>query len=533
VQQNLIFFTSNSKDGFMIAKRLLLFTLIALGPTLLLPMEERTVNDRLREAAEQNDIESVKKFLLLGGDPNFLTGTSRPLLEIVIRKGNTDLAQVLLEWGASLNPMKMGGTREYINIEYKDKNTTIDRYMLSIRWAIEHGIIGDDTTKRYAVSEILSMSEFDSLGLKDLLCSISYKVQYSPPISLLLDSSSWQKYSDFPHGISNDLISTILTKAFEGNDFSKELITLADTKIPLNENDKRALRIALIIAAGQPSLINSVKLLLSDNFPEIRQSQATLTSALRTAATSPRFIPNIENVQAITQQYVNEEGWNTAMGEALVLVAAQGSTEKNNDIVSFILNKYGENIPISSIQMALERALLTGHYTASAKIWQWIVAKKLILGVDPENWSAPLTRMLMFAILFGKNYGTFSLFTTMYNYIRDNKMEYIDISAVILFVQVLIRQVTLNIEILRARFPEAVEALQETLNQLGEKQGANSTILDMLKKLESKQIEEIPLAKTLKGTIKDLIKALTWPPLGKATLLVLIASFLEQSKSIK
>jgi ankyrin repeat protein len=527
----------------MVSMRSLLFTLIALGSTLLLPMEERTVNDQLREAAEQNDIESVKKFLLLGADPNFLTGTNRPLLEIVVRKGNIALAQVLLEFGASLNPMKLGGAQEYINIADKDKNTTIDQYMLSIRWAIEHGILTDNIPKMYAVSEILSISDFDSLGLKDLLYNISCKVQYFPPISLLLNPSSWQRYSDFPRGISNDLISTILTKAFEGNDFSEELSTLAAIKLSLNENDKRALRAAFIIAAGQPSLINSVKLLLSDNFPEIRQSQATLTSALRTAATSPWTRPNIENVQAIAQQYVNDEGWNTAMDEALAITAAQGNARKDNDIVSFILDTYGENIPISFIQKAFERAALAGHHSTLTKIWLWIVVKKFILEGDPEGWGHPLTRMLMFAIFFGNPYGG-SIFTRMYNYIRSYKVKHIDIGAVILFVQVLIREVTLNIEILRATakrigeitFNRETERATAThtsgLNEIDMLQGRLKQfeeILDMLKELEGEQIEESPLIKSLTG----LMRALTWSPLGSAALSVLIVPFLEQSKSIK
>jgi ankyrin repeat protein len=109
------------------ASKMVLFILMALGPTLLAAMEGETINEQLRRAVSQvvptsrvlhgfeiqfvvppKDLDDIEKLLLLGGDPNFRPHESdRPLLEIALEKGRTDLATMLLERGASFNHVNL------------------------------------------------------------------------------------------------------------------------------------------------------------------------------------------------------------------------------------------------------------------------------------------------------------------------------------------------------------------------------------------------------------------------------------------
>jgi ankyrin repeat protein len=68
------------------------------------------LNKRLMEAVDKRDINQVKELLEAGADPNFIDASSLSVLMNAAYRGNTDIARILLKYGADVNlANKYGG----------------------------------------------------------------------------------------------------------------------------------------------------------------------------------------------------------------------------------------------------------------------------------------------------------------------------------------------------------------------------------------------------------------------------------------
>jgi hypothetical protein len=222
----------------------------------------------------------------------------------------------------------------------------------------------------------------------------------------------------------------------------------------------------------------------------------------------------LKNFKVIAEHYKGEdEEWKKAMGEALVFAAAQGNSTPKNNIVGYILDTFGDTLGVTFIQEALERALLAEHHGTAKVIWKWIKEKGIILkeGNWKENWGAVLTRILMFAALRGElPRNQFKLFNEVFKYVQEHNVEQVDISAVALFLQVLLREETMR--------SEPREEIQEKLKNA----------LKMIESFEGKALQR-SLTDNLKDTIEYLIGALIWSPLARGTMTALLGAMQIQS----
>jgi ankyrin repeat protein len=420
------------KSNSIRSSKLLLLILIASGFIPTRAMEEKTINEQLWEAVQNNDSPKAKELLLMGGNPNFLPSPKdRSMIEIALEKGSIDLATALLERGASWE--------EVIQLVKDEYTFEQDPTLL---WAIEHGwnLPTLSTAFYYATIE-LAQNEF----LKKL------------------------------HGEEKDYASTAL------------------------------------LSAANPEFDDDIPEYLQELFPKI-DIPSVLQSALKVAALS-----TLLNFEQITEKYVDNAAWNTAMGEALMIAAAQGNAKGDNDIVDFILEDYGNRIKPSFITMALERALLAKHYGTAGKIWRWARDTRFFLKQkNVETRGADLTRILMFAALHGASRQNVSLnvFYSVLKYIKDKHIEKVDIDAVILFLQVLIRQETLK--------TEPSKNLQEKLK----------FAISKLEELKEEH-REISLEETLRGAINRITSYLFWSPLGPVAISALMVPLMQQYETSK
>jgi hypothetical protein len=240
---------------------------------------------------------------------------------------------------------------------------------------------------------------------------------------------------------------SLLQRILPGEDIrSVTLSQLEELPNPSNDEEIAILGAALFFAVGRPKYIDVVKALI-DKLKTVETLPLILQIALKIAAISN--LPLIETFKVIAEHYdVNDPAWNEAMGEALVLAAAQGNGTGANNIVGYVLDKFGNTLRVTFIQEALERALLAEHHgTARIRIWEWIKEKGIILreGNKEENWGVVLTRVLMFVALHGElPRNQFELCNEVLEYVQKHEVQRVDISAIALFLQVLLREETMR-----------------------------------------------------------------------------------------
>jgi hypothetical protein len=509
------------------ASKMVLFILMALGPTLLAAMEGETINEQLRRAVSQvvptsrvlhgleiqfvvppRDLDDIEKLLLLGGDPNFrLHESDRPLLEIALKKDRTDLATMLLERGASF---------KQVNLWAEGKYRT--EYIRSVQWAIEHGLNSVPTAPIYAAFKVLSDQDFDMLGITLVTGKDKHGENF---IAIKLKKIVPGKYvrkktREKTEVVFEDLLKKVFADLKRGYTGS---ITLSQSQFeelptPSNEEEIAIVRAVLLFAVSRPDYIYAIRIFI-DRLKAVETLPLTLQTALKVAAVTnvPRAV--IKNFKVIAKHYkAEDEEWKKAMGEALVLAAAQGNSTPKNNIVGYILDVFGDTLGVTFIQEALERALLAEHHGAAKVIWKWIKEKEIILkeGNWEENWGASLTRILMFAALHGESpRNQFNLFNEVFKYVQEHKVEQVDISAVALFLQVLLREETMR--------SKPREEIQEKLKNA----------LNMIESFEGEALQR-SLTDNLKNTIEYLIGALAWSPLAKGAMVALLGSIKIQSE---
>jgi hypothetical protein len=517
----------------MVTSKIVLFVFIALGPTMLAAMDGRTVipkvrtiaektrqvimekrkaleegkaiNQQLRQAVLNPNLDNIEKnrddierLLLLGADPNFRPHESyESLLEIALEQGNIDLATILLERGASFSLVR--AWKQGMDISTKE-------YIRSLQWALEHGwnsLI--DPALIYAALKVLSDQDLNKLGI-ELIIKKGKRNENIIGVQL----KSLIRYEDY-------FFSSLLKQIVQGDDISSiTLSQLEELPTPSSEEEIAIARAALLFAVGMPKYIGVVNALIG-KLKTVATLPLTLQTALKVAAISN--MPVIEIFKVIAEHYdINDPAWKEAMSEALVLAAAQGNARIDNNIVGYILDTFGDTIEATFIQEALERALLAEHQgTARIRIWEWIKEKGIILreGNWEENWGAALTRVLMFAALHGElPSNKFELFNEVFKYVQEHNVGRVDISAVALFLKVLLRE-----ELMGGQVREGVQVKLENA-------------LKMIESFEGEALQR-SLTDNLKDTIEYLIGALIWSPIARGTMTALLGAMKTQSEIIK
>jgi hypothetical protein len=127
-----------SKNNSINLGKLLLFTLAALGSTMLPAMEEddnansEDIDHQLWKAVKENNTNKAKTLLSKGGNPNFVPSANcNPLIGITLEKGNIELAEALLEHGATWDLLPV--------LLYNKNIISYEQYKSSISWAWLHG----------------------------------------------------------------------------------------------------------------------------------------------------------------------------------------------------------------------------------------------------------------------------------------------------------------------------------------------------------------------------------------------------------